>query len=178
MGILAREPGNAGALAGMGWIRSQQGNFPAAISFLEQARLKRPNDHTLAMALELDRFRFLMSEARYSLASNDLIAADRQIIAQVHGRGLKIYGATILPFQGFVAWTPAGEAKRQAVNEWIKTGGVFDGVIDFAAAVGDRASPTRLARGKDSGDHLHPSDAGYAAMANAIDLAMLRRSLQ
>ena len=81
MGILAREPGHAGALAGMGWIRSQQGNFLAAISFLEQARLKRPNDHTLAVALDLDRFRFLMSEARYSLSSNDLIAAEKRYLA-------------------------------------------------------------------------------------------------
>jgi len=81
MGILAREAGNAGALAGMGWIRSQQGNFLAAISFLEQARLKRPNDHALAVALDLDRFRFLLSEARYSLASNDLTAAQKRYLA-------------------------------------------------------------------------------------------------
>ena len=81
MGILAREPGNAGALAGMGWIRSQQGNFLGAISFLEQARLKRPNDHTLAVALDLDRFRFLISEAQYSLASNDPVAAQKRYLA-------------------------------------------------------------------------------------------------
>ena len=77
MGILASEPENAGALAGMGWIRSQQGNFLAAISFLEPARRKRPNDHKLAMALDLDRFRFLLSEARYSLAHKDLIGAQK-----------------------------------------------------------------------------------------------------
>ena len=81
MGILARDPGNAGALAGMGWIRSQQGNFLAAISFLEPARRKRPNDHHLAVALDLDRFRFLMREAQYSLASNDLIAARKCYLA-------------------------------------------------------------------------------------------------
>lgn len=81
MGILAKDPGNAGALAGMGWIRSQQGNFLAAISFLEPARRKRPNDHQLAVALDLDRFRFLMSEAQYSLASNDLIAARKSYLA-------------------------------------------------------------------------------------------------
>jgi tetratricopeptide (TPR) repeat protein len=78
MAILAREPGNAGALAGMGWIRSQQGNFPGAISFLERARLKRPNDRALAVALDLDRFRFLIGEAQYSLASNDLTAAKKR----------------------------------------------------------------------------------------------------
>jgi len=81
MAILAREPGHPGALAGMGWIRSQQGNFLAAISFLEQAKRKRPKDHTLAVALDLDRFRFFMSEARYSLASNDLILAEKHYLA-------------------------------------------------------------------------------------------------
>ena len=86
MGILARDPGNAGALAGMGWIRSQQGNFPGAISFLEQARLKRPKDHALAVALDLDRFRFFMSEARYSLASNDLIGAQKRYRAALEIR--------------------------------------------------------------------------------------------
>ena len=84
MGILAREPGNPGALAGMGWIRSQQGNFLAAISFLEQARLKRPNDRTLAVALDLDRFRFLIGEARYALASNDPIAAQKRYLEAMH----------------------------------------------------------------------------------------------
>jgi lysophospholipase L1-like esterase len=111
------------------------------------------------------------------VSADDLIAADRQIAAQVHAKGLKIYGGTVLPFQGFSAWTKAGEDKRQAINRWIKTGGAFDGVIDFAAAVADPANPARIASGKDSGDHVHPNDAGYAAMANAIDLSMLRRGL-
>ena len=78
MGILARNPGNAGALSGMAWIRSQQGNFSGAISFLEQAKLKRPMDHALSLALDLDRFRFFMSEARYSLASNDPAGAQKR----------------------------------------------------------------------------------------------------
>jgi lysophospholipase L1-like esterase len=106
-------------------------------------------------------------------SAEDLIAAYRQIAAQVHARGLKIYAGTILPFQGFTYWTPAHEARRQAVNKWMKSSGVFDGVIDFASAVSDAGDPSRLSRGKDSGDHLHPNDAGYASMGNAIDLAMI-----
>lgn len=86
MHILAKEPDDVGALAGMGWIRSQQGNFLAAISFLETARLQRPNDHKLAVALDLDRFRFLMDEARYSVASNDLVAARKSYRAALEIR--------------------------------------------------------------------------------------------
>jgi tetratricopeptide (TPR) repeat protein len=86
MAILVKEPGNAGALAGMGWIRSQQGNFLGAISFLEQARLKRPGDHALAVAIELARFRFLMSEAQNSLASNDLPTAEKRYLSALEIR--------------------------------------------------------------------------------------------
>ena len=86
MGILTRDPGNAGALSGMAWIRSQQGNFSGAISFLEQARLKRPMDHALSVALDLDRFRFFMSEARYSLASNDPGGAQKRFRAALNIR--------------------------------------------------------------------------------------------
>jgi tetratricopeptide (TPR) repeat protein len=76
--ILAKHPEDVGALAGMAWVRSQQGNFPAAISFLEHARSERPNDGPIAAALELDRFRFYMSEARLSLASDDPATAEKR----------------------------------------------------------------------------------------------------
>jgi lysophospholipase L1-like esterase len=101
---------------------------------------------------------------------DDLTAAYGQIALQAHAKSLKIYGGTITPFEGFSGWSKAGEVKRQAINAWIKTGGAFDGVIDFAAAVADPQDPARLAPRKDSGDHIHPNDTGYAAMAGAIDL--------
>jgi len=107
------------------------------------------------------------------VSADDLIAGYRQIAAQVHARGLRIYAGTVLPFRGLAVWIPASEAKRQAINKWMKSSGVFDGVIDFAGAVADPGDPSMLARGKDSGDHIHPNDAGYAAMGNAIDLATL-----
>jgi Flp pilus assembly protein TadD len=75
--ILAKHPEDAGALAGMAWVRSQQGNFPAAISFLEKALSERPNDRAIAAALELDRFRFYMNEAHLSLASDDPATAEK-----------------------------------------------------------------------------------------------------
>jgi lysophospholipase L1-like esterase len=98
-----------------------------------------------------------------------------QIIAAAHAAGLRIFGATLTPFEGARYWTPAGEAKREAVNRWILTSGAFDGVIDFARAVADPADPERLDPADDSGDHLHPDAAGYQAMAGAIDLGMLLR---
>jgi lysophospholipase L1-like esterase len=108
---------------------------------------------------------------------DDVIAGYRQIAAQVHAKGLTIYCGTVLPFKGFSAWTAGGEAKRVAINQWIKNGGSFDGVVDFAAAVADPSNPARIDPRKDSGDHVHPNDAGYAAMANAVDLLMVRRGL-
>jgi lysophospholipase L1-like esterase len=102
----------------------------------------------------------------------DLIAAHRQLIARAHAHGLRIYGATLTPFQGAAYWTPEGEAKRAALNEWIRTGKEYDGVIDFDAAVRDPSQPTKFLAQYQSGDNLHPNDAGYQVMANAIDLSL------
>jgi lysophospholipase L1-like esterase len=108
------------------------------------------------------------------VTADEIIAGYKQIIARTHARGLKILGATILPYQGFGAWTTTGEAKRVAVNQWIRTSGAFDGVIDFDAALRDPAVPARMAPHYDSGDHLHPGPAGHEAMGNAVDLALFR----
>jgi lysophospholipase L1-like esterase len=108
------------------------------------------------------------------VTADAIIAGYQQIIARTHARGLKIFGATILPYQGTGNWTASGEAKRVAVNRWIRTAGAFDGVIDFDAALRDPASPSRLAPQYDSGDHLHPGPAGHEAMGNAVDLELFR----
>ncbi len=110
---------------------------------------------------------------RHGVSATQIIAGYQQLIAEAHARGLKIFGATLLPFQGAGYYTAAGEATREAVNTWIRTSGAFDGVIDFDAVMRDAAHPLRLNPGYDSGDHLHPNDAGYQAMANAINLEML-----
>jgi lysophospholipase L1-like esterase len=102
-----------------------------------------------------------------------VIAGYRDLIAQAHARGVRIFGATLLPFQGAGYYSPAGEAIREAVNAWIRTSGAFDGVIDFDAVMRDPANPLRLNPAYDSGDRLHPNDAGYQAMADAINLDML-----
>ena len=85
---------------------------------------------------------------------------------------MRVYGATLTPFEGAPYYTPEGEAKRQALNEWIRTSKAYDGVIDFDRVTRDPAAPTKFLPAYDSGDHLHPGDAGYKAMGEAIDLAL------
>ena len=82
--------------------------------------------------------------------------------------------ATLTPFEGSPRYTAEGEAKREALNDWIRTGKVYDGFVDFDAATRDPASPKRFKMDFDSGDHLHPNDAGYIAMGNAIDLSLFQ----
>jgi lysophospholipase L1-like esterase len=94
--------------------------------------------------------------------------------------GLKVYGGTLTPFQAFlpgIYYTADGEAKRQAVNQWIRTCRAYDAVIDFDKAIRDPSNPARMREAYDSGDNLHPSDAGYQAMANAINLSLFNQNL-
>lgn len=114
-----------------------------------------------------------MSDATPSGA--DLIAAHRQMIERAHMRGLKIFGATLTPYEGSARYTQEGEAKRTALNDWIRTGKVYDGFVDFDAATRDPGQPKRFKAEFDSGDHLHPNDAGYVAMGNAIDLGLFQQ---
>src|SRR5882672_505144 len=107
-------------------------------------------------------------------SADDLIAGQKQLIERAHARGLKIIGATLTPYDGAAYCTPEGEAKRQALNQWIRTSGAYDGVIDFDKATRDAAAPSKFAATADSGDHLHPRDAGYKAMADSIDLTLFR----
>jgi lysophospholipase L1-like esterase len=109
-----------------------------------------------------------------SPSAADLIAGHKQLIERARARGLKIYGATLTPYEGAAYFSPEGEAKRQALNEWIRTSGAYDGVIDMDKATRDPAAPTKFLPAYDSGDHLHPGDAGYTAMGEAVDLALFK----
>jgi lysophospholipase L1-like esterase len=106
--------------------------------------------------------------------AEDLIAAHKQLIARAKARGLTIIGATLTPFEGAAYYTPEGEAKRQALNDWMRTSGAYDAVIDFDKITRDPMNPKRFNPAYDSGDHLHPKDAGYQAMGEAIDLALFK----
>lgn len=97
-----------------------------------------------------------------------------QLAARAHEHGLKVFGATLTPYVGASYESPAGEQMREALNQWIRTSGTFDGVIDFDKVTRDPANPQVFASNMDSGDHLHPGPAGYHAMGSAIDLSLFR----
>lgn len=111
------------------------------------------------------------------VSAEDLITGLQQIIERAHQHGIQVFGATLTPYEGADYYSEDGEATRLAVNQWIRTGGAFDGVFDFDAAVRDPSHPSQFREGYHSGDHLHPSAMGYKAMANAIDLTMLTGTL-
>jgi lysophospholipase L1-like esterase len=115
--------------------------------------------------------------ASETVTTDELIAAMQQLILRAHEHGVKIFGATLTPFEGTIFagyYSDEKETKRKALNEWIRTSHAFDGVIDFERAVRDPDHPTRVLPAYDSGDHLHPSDAGYKAMADSIDLKLFK----
>jgi lysophospholipase L1-like esterase len=111
------------------------------------------------------------------VSAEDMIAGLRQLIERAHERGLKIFGATIMPFtiMPLTATTSPKEDKRQAVNRWIRGHNDFDSVIDFDKTVRDPDQPIRFLAAYDSGDHLHPNDAGHKAMGEAVDLSLFSR---
>lgn len=114
------------------------------------------------------------------ISADQLVAGYTQLIARARAHNIRIIGATLLPFEGALRGTPfeghyspAKERTRQLVNRWIRTSGAFDHVVDFDAVVRDPSQSTRIRPDYDSGDHLHPGDAGYKAMADAFDLNLL-----
>ncbi len=109
------------------------------------------------------------------VSADDLIAGFSQMARRAHTHGIKVIGATLTPYVGAGYQSPAGEAERQAVNHWIRTTKELDGVIDFDKATEDPAHPGVFLPADDSGDHLHPNDAGYKAMGEAIDLKLFTK---
>ena len=115
--------------------------------------------------------------AATTVSADDVIAAHHQMIDRAHSRGIKVIGATLTPFEGAAYNSEKGEAVRSALNQWIRTGGVYDGFIDFDAATRNPSHLTQLRSEFDSGDHLHPNDAGYKAMADSIDLSIFNTTV-
>ncbi|HTX38034.1 MAG TPA: SGNH/GDSL hydrolase family protein [Bryobacteraceae bacterium] len=114
----------------------------------------------------------MASNSDQAVTADDLIAADRQIIDQAHAHGILVIGCTLTPYEGAGYSREAGEAMREALNNWIRTGGAYDAVVDFEAATRDPQNPKRYRPEFDPGDHLHPNDTGYQAMADAVDLGI------
>jgi lysophospholipase L1-like esterase len=114
------------------------------------------------------------NQPNYNLTAQDLEQGLMQLVARAHEHGIKVICATLTPYKGAGYYTDKGEDIREALNEWILSGEAFDGVVDFDKATRDPANPKVFAAKDDSGDHLHPGDAGYADMANSIDLSLFR----
>jgi lysophospholipase L1-like esterase len=116
----------------------------------------------------------MMADPAAAVTAEDLIAAHRQIIERAHMHGIKAIGGTLLPYGGATYYSEAGESIRQAVNQWIRTSGAYDAVIDFDAKLRDPKTPNQLNPQYFISDHLHPNDAGYKLMAEAIDLTIFQ----
>ena len=173
-------------------LRSRKGGSKVAVlnAGISGNRVLHDTVGTNASA-RLDRDVLVQSGARYLIVlegindigypgtatAEEIIAGHLQIIHRAHAMGFKVYGGTLTPFQAFLPglyYTPEGEAKRQAVNQWIRTSKAYDAVIDFDKAIRDPSNPAMMRPAYDSGDNLHPNDAGYQAMADAIDLSLFK----
>jgi lysophospholipase L1-like esterase len=173
-------------------LRSPKGGSKVAVlnAGISGNRLLHNTVGTNASA-RLDRDVLVQSGARYlivlegindigypgSATADQIVVAHIQIIDRARAMGLKVYGGTLTPFQAFlpgIYYTSDGEAKRQAINHWIRTSKAYDAVIDFDKAIRDPKNPAAMRSAFDSGDHLHPNDAGYQAMADAIDLSLFK----
>jgi lysophospholipase L1-like esterase len=173
---LARRLAKAGARmavlnAGIGGNRVlNEGNGPSALARFDRDVIAQTGvTHVIVLEGIND---IGQGRQNASPSAADLIAAHKQMIERAHARGIKIYGATLTPFEGANYWTSVGEAKRQALNEWIRASQAYDAVFDFDAAVRDPNHQTRMLAQYDSGDHLHLNAAGYEAVANSIDLTL------
>jgi lysophospholipase L1-like esterase len=170
-------PGNAtvGTFAGIGPLFGV-----AALARFDRDVLAQPAVEGVIVLLGVNDLGhpISISPASEEVSADDLIQGFRQLIARAHQQAIAIYGATITPFGNTTIanyYTPEREAKRQAVNAWIRTSGEYDDVIDFDAAVRDPAMPSQIRPAYDSGDHLHPNDAGLVVMGESIPLRPFAR---
>jgi lysophospholipase L1-like esterase len=154
---------------------------PSALARLDRDALNKPGVHWLLVMEGINDIAAgdMLGTPREDVSTQQIIDGMKTLIGRAHKKGVKIFGVTLTPYGG-VEWpfhSAAGEAKRQVVNAWIRHAGAFDAVIDFDQVVRDPAHTDCLLATFDSGDHLHPNDAGYKAMAAAVDLRLfaLRR---
>nr|WP_238420429.1 SGNH/GDSL hydrolase family protein [Streptomyces taklimakanensis] len=142
---------------------------PSGLSRLHRDALSRTGVEVLVVQLGIND----ILKTPHQTDPDKIVAGLRRMTRLAHERGVRVIGATLTPFGGHRKHTARLEAVRRQVNEEIRRGGVFDAVVDFDAALRDPADPRRLRPVHDSGDHLHPSDSGYRAMAEAVDLRLL-----
>jgi lysophospholipase L1-like esterase len=172
---LDRRPGNGVAVVNAGIAGNQllvSSRFsPSALDRLRRDVLDQAGVRTVIVLLGVNDLGG--SSAAHPVRAATLVRGYEQIVATAHQAGVRVLGATMLPFRGSIVWSPAKERQREALNEWIRHRGPFDGTIDLARAVASPTDPQRISAAFDLGDHLHLDDAGYAAVAYAIPLDRL-----
>lgn len=147
---------------------------PAALSRFERDVIDATKVRWLIILEGINDIGQIQSAEAAAKVADDLIAAYEQMIDRAHARGIRVYGATLLPFGSSFYDTAYRETARSTVNEWIRSSGRFDAVIDLDAALRDPADPLRLLPAADTGDHLHPNETGHRMMAEAVDLALFK----
>jgi lysophospholipase L1-like esterase len=144
-----------------------------ALSRFDRDVLSVPGVKAVMVLLGINDIQYTHRNALEAVHAPEEIAALRQLIDRAHAAGVQIYGGTITPFEGSPDYTPEGEADRQAVNDFIRSG-AFDGIVDFDALLRDPARPTHLRAPLESSGHLHPNDEGYAVMGDSVALSLFK----
>ena len=169
-------------ISGARVLRDRMGDN--ALARFDRDVLSQPHADTVTLMMGINDVGWpdtvLVPKGEPAPSAEDVIAGYKQLIVRAHEHGLKIIGVTLTPFEDTFHGTPLfgyyneeKEAKRESINNWIRSSGEFDGVIDFDAMTRDPADPKHIKAEYDKGDHLHPNDAGYVAMSQGIDLSIL-----
>ena len=151
---------------------------PAALSRFERDVLNQTGVRWLIILEGINDIGQAQNADQAEQVAQELIDAYQTMISQAHGEDIHVYGATLLPFGGSFYDGPEREQARQTVNEWIRTSGAFDAVIDLDKALRDPDNPSQLLPAADTGDHLHPNETGHRMMAEAVDLALFTTGLK
>ncbi|PNE42476.1 MULTISPECIES: SGNH/GDSL hydrolase family protein [Streptomyces] len=147
-------------------------NGPSLLSRLDRDVLSRTGVRAVVVEIGIND----LFKTPRQLDPEKVVAGMREVVQRAHAHGLRVTGSTLTPFGGHRGYSHQLNAVRERVNHLIRSGGVYDEVVDFDRALRDPAHPLRLLPAYDSGDHLHPSDAGYRAMADAVDVDQLRQA--
>jgi lysophospholipase L1-like esterase len=153
----------------------RDGAGASALARFDRDVLSQPGVKWVTLMEGINDIGRMATASAEAVTADELIGGYKQFIAQAHAHGIEVIGCTLTPYEGAGYAREDGEQIRAALNSWIRTSGAFDAVVDFEAATRDAANPKRFRAEFDPGDHLHPNDAGYQAMADAFDLKILKR---
>ena len=150
----------------------RDGSGASALARFDRDVLSQPGVQWVTLMEGINDIGREAADPAEAVTADELIGAYKQLIGQAHAHGVQVIGCTLTPYEGANYYRENGEAVREAVNSWIRTSGAFDAVVDFEAATRNAGNAKRLRAEFDPGDHLHPNDAGYQAMADAFDLSI------